>query len=100
MRNLLTVLAIMIFGFSAQAADVVCSCKAPAKCSDIKISFVPSNPGMYMTIEYSYGDRNQEGFATITRDGKNENVVYQMGRFTLLEKNGKYSLPGRDAQCN
>ncbi len=100
MKSLLISIAISFFAIGAQAADVVCSCTGEEKCSDVKISFVPATPGVYMSVEYSYGDRNQEGFATITRIADEDKIIYRLGNFTLVEEDGKYSLPLRKAKCN
>ena len=101
MRTILSIIAFISFAGFSQAADIVCSCKGTEnKCSDIEINFVDSNPGVYMTIEYAYGERNLEGFASVRRDSKKKEVVYRLGNFTLLQKDGKYSLPLRKAVCN
>ncbi len=100
MRSFIAIIIVGMMGHAAQAADVVCSCSGETKCSDIKIKFVPSNPGVYMNIEYAYGARNQEGFATITTDTENRQVTYKLGNFLLVEKNGKYELPQKLARCN
>lgn len=89
-----------MFTSNVQAADVVCACDGEASCSDVKISFVPSNPGVYMSIEYAYGERNKEGFATVTRDDKDQKVIYRLDNFTLVEQDNKFSLPGRPSNCN
>ena len=61
MRTLLSIIAFVSFAGFSQAADIVCSCKGTEnKCSDVEINFVDSNPGVYMTIEYAYGERNRE----------------------------------------
>jgi hypothetical protein len=90
------------FGLSqaVQAADVECQCPAEERCSDININFLPSNPGVYMTIEYGYGKKNVEGMATVTRDSELKQVVYKLGNFTLVDKEGEYSLPMRPHTCN
>ena len=101
MKIILTIFSIALFlGINSQAADVNCSCSGKTKCSDVKINFVPSNPGVYMTIEFAYGERNIEGFATVTRDSKKNRVIYRLGNFILLEEGNKFSLPGKLAQCN
>ena len=101
MKIILTVFAtLFVMATSVQAADVVCSCSGETKCSDVKITFVPSNPGVYMTIEYAYGERNLEGFASIRRDSKEKRVIYTLGNFLLVEQDNKFSLPNKAAQCN
>ncbi len=100
MKSLMFVLFVSLFSINAQAADVVCSCSGEEKCSDVKISFVASNPGVYLSVEYAYGEKNVEGFATITRDQENDRVIYSLANFTMIEKSGKYSLPMRPAKCN
>lgn len=100
MKSLITVLLFSVFSFSAQAADVVCSCEGETQCSDVKISFVASNPGVYMSIEYAYGEKNLEGFANVVRDGEKDRTIYSLKNFTIIEKEGKFSLPGRTAKCN
>ena len=102
MRNLLLAFAAVFFTSSfAFSADVACSCKGADKCSDVLINFVPSNPGVYMTIEYAYGERDLEGFATITTDSKDQKIIYRLGNFTLVkDKDGKYSLPLKQATCD
>lgn len=84
----------------AQASDVVCSCTGVEECSDITISFVPSSQGVYLNIQYAYGERDTEGFATVTTHAKLERVIYKLGNFTLLKEKGVYSLPGRPATCS
>jgi hypothetical protein len=96
----ITGLALFFMSLGAQAADVVCSCKGEDKCSDVRISFVPASPGVYMSIEFAYGERNIEGFATVTRNSADESRVFQLGKFYVLEKDGKYELPQRKAECN
>jgi hypothetical protein len=100
MKSLLIIL-VCFFGLSqTMAADVVCSCKAPEKCSDIQINFVAANPGVYLTIQYAYGEKNLEGFANVTRDSKENRVIYKLENFILLEQDDKYTLPGKLATCN
>jgi hypothetical protein len=53
-----------------------------------------------MSIEFAYGERNIEGFATVTRNSADESRVFQLGKFYVLEKDGKYELPQRKAECN
>ncbi len=53
-----------------------------------------------MTIEYAYGDTNTEGFATIITDNKKDRIIYRLDKFTMVEKDGKFELPGRPATCN
>jgi hypothetical protein len=96
-KIILTTIASSFLFFQAQAADVVCACKQ-TKCSDVTISFVPSSPGVYLSVEYAYGERNTEGFAQVTRDEKGR-TIYTLGQFTLVEDNNKYFLPGRDTVC-
>jgi len=101
MRN--TIIALFSFfaiSTTAQAADVICSCESATECSDILINFVPSNPGVYMTVEYAYGEKNLEGFAQVTRDSKNDRVVYKLGNFILVEKDSKYLLAQKAQTCN
>ena len=98
-KVVLFIFTTFVFTFSAQAADVVCACDAEAKCSDVKIKFVPASPGVYMTVEYAYGERNLEGFATVVTDSKEGRTIYRLGNFTLVDTKGTYSLPGRPASC-
>jgi len=99
MRKVVLSVFSILFMVPAIAADVVCAC--PEKeCSTVTINFVPSNPGVYMTVEYAYGDRNTEGFATVTRDEKTGQTIYRLGTFTLVEKDKQFKLPGRDVVCN
>ena len=95
MKKGLTILAIaMLSSMGAQAADVVCSCDGQAQeCSEVRINFVPSNPGVYMTVEYAYGKKNLEGFAAVTRDQVNNKTTYRLGKFTLVEDSTGFSMP-------
>ncbi len=99
-KLLLTIFAPLLVSLSAQAADVVCSCQGEEKCSDITISILDTNPGVYMTVDYAYGERNLEGFATITSDSKTSQTIYHIGSFTIVEKDNKFTLPGRPAKCS
>lgn len=99
-KLMFTLLSSFLVSLSAQAADVVCSCQGEDKCSDISISILETNPGVYMTVEYAYGERNLEGFATITNDSKEAHTVYHIGSFTIVEKDNKFTLPGRPAKCS
>lgn len=97
---LLAITATLTMGMSAQAADIVCSCTNvnDVNCTDISINFIPSNPGVYMTI--AYGDKNTEGFATVTRQKEPRQTVFRLANFVLVEQDNKYSLPGRPFNCN
>lgn len=100
MRIFFASIAMVLFAGTVNAADVICKCTGKDKCADIKISFVPSNPGVYMNVEYAYGDRNMEGFARIIRLSEAEVVRYYLGHLILEEAEGKYSLPGRPHKCD
>ena len=100
MRNLFLVVFCLFAVSTVQAADVNCSCDEPNKCSDIAISFVDSQPGVYMTVEYASGKSRAEGYARVVRDGNKGHVRYALGNFILVEKDGKYTMPGRLVTCN
>ena len=100
MRKILTTLCVLFLASSAYAADVVCGCEEPNTCSDVLIRMVPANPGVYMTIEYAFGEKNLEGFANIIRDEKNDRVIYKLDNFVLIEKNNIYTLPLKPQTCS
>ncbi len=99
MKTIATTLFLFFFAFNASAADVICSNPTDESKSEVKINFVPSNPGLYMTFEYAFGNINKEGFAIVTRDKKEGRVLYKLDRYVLVEKDGKYSMPGYDLEC-
>ncbi len=97
-KSVFGALSCLLFSLNLYGADVVCSCP-DNQCSDVIVNFVPSNPGVYMTVEYAYGERNMEGFAQVTRDRDGQRTVFTLGNFVLVEKENKYSLPGREVDC-
>lgn len=99
MRKILLLIT-LAFSFNfAQAADVVCTSNDATK-SDVEISFVPSNPGVYMTVKYAFGEKNTEGFAKVTRDAKKGHVIYKLGSFVLVEANNSFSIMNSELDCN
>ncbi len=99
-KIIFAIIASSLFSFSAQAADVVCSCTQEEKCSDVTISILEMSPGVYLDIEYAWGERNIEGFATVINNSKTAETIYRLGNFTLVEKDDKFTLPGRPAKCS
>ncbi len=94
----LMVSIVMGLAFSAQAADVVCGCE-DGSCKDVEINFVPSNPGVYLSVNFNDGNKTVEGLAMVTTDKENETVAYSLGRFILIKKDKEYSMPNSGRVC-
>lgn len=100
MRKLLILIAsTVLFSSVSMAADVVCGCEDDS-CKDVEINFVPANPGVYLNVKYNEGNKIAEGFAIVTSNKKRTEVVYRLGSFTLVKKDGVYSMPATDRVCN
>ncbi len=98
-RSFISAIILFLFTSYAQAGEIVCVCP-DKECSEIRINFIPSNPGVYMTVEYSYGEKNLEGFAQVTVDKKENTTLYKLGQFIMVEKDENFILPLRDQVCN
>lgn len=88
----------VLFSSSVLAADVVCGCEDDT-CKDVEINFVASNPGVYLNVMFNEGNKVMEGFATVTSNKQKTEVVYRLGSFTLVKKDGVYSMPMSDRVC-
>ena len=95
---ILMISTLLVFAFSAQAADVVCGCEDES-CKDVEINFVPSSPGVYLNVNLNEGNKTIEGLAMITTDRVNKTVYYTLGRFILGKKDNEYFMPGSDRVC-